>query len=83
MFDAVLLLPASHAYLPPLPELCHAAGSNAEEKHHYLLSFKVHLHRVENETPITNEANALLIIDPDVAWILSSMWVFQQMQAIG
>lgn len=79
VFDVVLLLPASHAYLPALPELCHSAGSNAAAKHHYVLSFKVHLHRAENETPITDEANALLIIDPDVAWILSSMWVFHQM----
>lgn len=35
--------------------------------------FKVQLCRAENELAITDEANALLIIDPDVAWVLFSM----------
>lgn len=85
MFDVVLLVPASHSScsLPPLLELFHGAGSNAEEKHNYLFSFKVQLCRAENETPVTDEANALLIIDPDVAWILFSMWVCEDMQTIG
>lgn len=43
--------------------------------------FKVQLCRAENEPAITDEANALLIIDPDVAWVLFSMRVCQEMQA--
>lgn len=35
--------------------------------------FEVQLCRAENEPAITDEANALLIIDPDVAWVLFSM----------
>lgn len=83
--DVVPLVPASHSScsLPPLPQLFRAAGSNAEEKHHYLFSFKVQLCRAENETPIAGEANALLIIDPDVAWILFSMWVCQEARTPG
>lgn len=85
MFDVVLLVPASHSScsLSPLPKLFQAAGSNVEEKHHYLFFCKVQLCRAENETPIADEANALLIIDPDVAWVLFSMWVCQETQTTG
>lgn len=85
VFDVVLLVPASHpsCSLLPIPELFRAAGSNGEEKRHYLFSFKVQLCRAGKETPIADEANALLIIDPDVAWILFSMWVCQKTRTTG
>lgn len=43
----------------------------------------VQLCRADNETPLTDEANAFPITDPDVAWILFSVWVCQEMQTMG
>lgn len=57
--------------------------AHRQKKNIIIFLLEVQLHRAENETPITDEANALLIINPDVAWILSFVRVCQAKQTAG